>query len=299
MILRSKHTRFRAYQLKSKGSSFSYWDGANFTLCEGRYNDDNKPSVLHELRTCGRSSVDVLHITGWDNDHCNPAELAELLVQLKPACIEQPGYLPQSEPGKESEKLIIKYCTLLKKARIVVNPQNVSYLPAPITWDYTDILFANPKNNADVNDNSSIRLFRSGCFNVLSMGDSESEAICRYLLQSPFVLNEVDILLLSHHGSDNALNSDRFLEAIKPKAAIALCNWSNQHGHPDKTVLTRLANRNIPCYSTKLGDVIIESAGDHMRAFRTWNYMCDNEKLHSASEEHFTKKVSKWYEQYT
>ncbi len=45
MEILAKHTRFRAYQLKSKGSSFSYWGGARFVLGEARYNDDNKNSI--------------------------------------------------------------------------------------------------------------------------------------------------------------------------------------------------------------------------------------------------------------
>ena len=59
MELLSKHTRFRAYQLKSKGASFSYFDGNHFTLCEARYNNDNKNSIWHELKMCGKSSIDI------------------------------------------------------------------------------------------------------------------------------------------------------------------------------------------------------------------------------------------------
>lgn len=65
----SKNTRFRAYQLGSKGSSFSYSVDNHFTLIEARYNDINKKSIQFELKKIGVQYIDCLHITSWD-DHC-------------------------------------------------------------------------------------------------------------------------------------------------------------------------------------------------------------------------------------
>lgn len=298
MILISKHTRFRSYQLKTKGTSFSYWNGAQFTLCEARFNEDNKHSICHEVMSCKKTKIDVLHITSWDNDHCNPTELNELLTRLKPELIEQPGYMPPTDDGKESAKIIARYCNLLRKSLFVVNPQNVSTLPFNRPWDYTDVHLNNPKKNPIPNDNSSIKLFRNGCFSVLSLGDIEDREIQKDITNNPIIRHETDVLLLSHHGSDNMFNSDSFIEAIKPKAAIALPNWSNRHGHPDVNVTTRLKNHGILYYSTKQGDVIIESAGDHTRVYKIWNYISDGERLELVSQEKFTKKAVQWSEQF-
>jgi hypothetical protein len=58
MELKNIHTRFRAYQMTVKGSSFSYWDSATgkFVLGEARFNDDNKASIFHELSKCGKKN---------------------------------------------------------------------------------------------------------------------------------------------------------------------------------------------------------------------------------------------------
>lgn len=63
-----KKTRFRAYQLGDKGSSFSYIVDDNFTLIEVRFNATNAPSICHEMKITGVSNLANLHITSWDKE---------------------------------------------------------------------------------------------------------------------------------------------------------------------------------------------------------------------------------------
>jgi len=79
--LLSKCTRFRAYQLGNAGSSFSYFDGNNFTLIEARLTDLSRTYLEWELRNCGRTQIYGLHITSWDVDHCAKKEL-EIILKL-------------------------------------------------------------------------------------------------------------------------------------------------------------------------------------------------------------------------
>ena len=76
------YTRFRAYQLGECGASFSFSVNEHFTLIEARYNDYNKPHILQEMKNCGISRIDVLHITSWDGDHCQACELKNILLEL-------------------------------------------------------------------------------------------------------------------------------------------------------------------------------------------------------------------------
>ena len=68
-LLQAKPTRFRAYQLGSAGSSFSYFDGSHFTLIEARITDQSRPCLEAELNACGVRTINCLHITSWDTDH--------------------------------------------------------------------------------------------------------------------------------------------------------------------------------------------------------------------------------------
>ncbi len=166
MTLISTHTRFRAYQLKGKGSSFSYYSQNynQFTLCEGRYCDDNKASIHHELMECNKDNIDVLHITSWDEDHCNDAELEQLLKYLKPQRIEYPGYPIDitKENQRNCLKLITKYSSHIEAVKI--DSDYVGKLSPPTYWDYNDILCNNNKTYDEANNNSTIKLFKKWCF---------------------------------------------------------------------------------------------------------------------------------------
>jgi competence protein ComEC len=272
MELLSKHTRFRAYQLKTNGSSFSYWDGSHFTLCEARYNDDNAKSIWHELNTkCGKTHIDTLHITSWDADHCNPSELSDILKYLKPTYIEVPGHGHGSESFTRSINLLEDYEDKGLAEFLIVNTKGLSKLITGSSWEYNSI-FWNKDNMENSNDDSTIKLFRSGCFNVLSLGDVESKAIAKSLLYSKIITDEVDVVILAHHGADNGFTDRDFLEGINPSEAITLCDWGNRYSHPDPSIMDLLTKMNIHKHTTKAGDIIIESIGDHRKEYKIWNY---------------------------
>ena len=109
MAAKKIKTRFRAYQLGSEGSSFSYFYGEEFILIEGRLNDTNRPRLIQELKICGKEKIDTLHITSWDFDHCAPRELKEILLTYEPSKLQIPGYNPHTNSGVESLKMIELY----------------------------------------------------------------------------------------------------------------------------------------------------------------------------------------------
>ena len=115
------YTRFRAYQLKTVGSSMSISVNNHFTLIEARYNDDNKEHIKWELNNLGISHIDVLHITSWDKDHCNLSELQSILKELRPQEIEHPNYKPHTETGEKCYNLIRTYCEANNKTRTPVS----------------------------------------------------------------------------------------------------------------------------------------------------------------------------------
>lgn len=107
--LQSVATRFRAYQLAQAGSSFSYFADGHFTLIEAVITDINRPRLLDELKICEKATIDTLHITSWDQDHCSESGLAWVLENLSPSKIEYPGYAPHTECGKACFSAIKAY----------------------------------------------------------------------------------------------------------------------------------------------------------------------------------------------
>jgi competence protein ComEC len=268
----SHHTRFRAYKMECPGSSFSYFVDGHFTLVEGMAPECNRQSILEELKLCGVKSIDVLHITSWDNDHCHVEGLEWILEHLKPRRIETPGYVGTSKCAISCTKIVQEYRDQRAKAQVTVtvqaiDPPYVNGLSSTSDWAYKDVVY-HPKQLFDRdNDNSTVKLFRSGSFNVLSLGDVQDSGIAALLAASKTVKQEVDVLILAHHGADNGFTTKKFLKAVKPQVAIATCNFDNQHDHPRDAIREMLDEENIPSFTTKTGDILIESIGGHTRDF--------------------------------
>lgn len=283
MAAESRPTRFRAYQLETAGSSFSYFDGERFTLIEGRYTELSATSLHEEMRRCGVTRVHTLHITSWDKDHCNPGELSEILDRFKPVKVEYPGYPPGTDSAKECLSILLTYKKLQShRKRIIVSitPDYISSLRTARDFSYNDILY-HPKR-IDLgcsNDNSTIKQLRSGSFNVLSLGDVESEHIAAGLRRLRTIRREVDVLILAHHGADNGFTTSAFLKHVKPTIAIASSNYGNQHDHPRPAIRTLLQRHDIQLFTTKKGDILIESIDGHRGAYRVSNFIGNSTKV--------------------
>ena len=254
------NTRFRAYQLDKAGSSMSYYDGSTFTLIEAILDSKNLPTLCNELDICkGKRVIDTLHITSWDDDHCSEKDLRIILSGFKPTIIEYPKYPPHTENGEKCLNLILKYA--YNRIEIYVHKldsAHLSRLTNAQLWGTNNVIYDLGKYESS-NDNSSIKFFRSGKFNVLSLGDVDSPDIAKYLMQDDILCKEVDVLILSHHGAANGVNTDEFIKAIKPTIAICTSDYGNEYEHPKQSVRNILQNNKVPLYTTKTGDVIIES----------------------------------------
>lgn len=280
------------------GSSFSYFDGKQFTLIEARVTDTSENSLVEEIKACGKNKIDNLHITSWDDDHCYPAELQKILTYLHPDRIEYPGYTPSTDSGKNSLLAIQNYerekntlvNTVITKS---ISPNFISSLSNASEYGYSRVFYHPRSISSNSNNNSSVVVFRTGCFTVASLGDVESKEIADYLQQFSIFKNEIDVLILAHHGSNCSCNSDEFIAAIKPKVAICSSNYDNEYDHPDDAVREILYNNDVYLYTTKTGDVIIESIGDHKETYRVMNFIRNSNQLSSVNN-----LTSKRYDKY-
>lgn len=256
-------TRFRAYQLSTAGSSYSYAVDDYFVLIEARYNESNKASIREEMNNCGCQFITKLHITSWDTDHCNPSELENLLSDLKPSVIEMPGYSPETPAAMRSKILLDQYIQNKSYASgTEISPQYIKGLSYAEERKYTDILY-NPRriDTTTPNNNSTVKLFRRGRFTLLSLGDCEDKQIGEYIMNNGITRMEADVMIVAHHGSEKSLTTREFVERVNPKVAVCTSNYDNQYEHPSPTVRAMFSGR--PLYTTKRGDVIIVCGEDN------------------------------------
>jgi competence protein ComEC len=276
-------TRFRAYQLDSAGSSFSYCSGNDFVLIEGRYCDKNEDSINREMRECGVDRISTLHMTSWDQDHCSPSQLKKIIENLKPIKIQYPGYEPHTNSGVESKKIILLYKENKLKPKIIsVTPEYIKSLEAASSYGYKNIMYWPQKLDTDkANNNSTVKQFRSGSFNVLSLGDVESSQISSYLRRMRTINSEVDIMIMAHHGADNGFTTSAFLKEVRPTLAIATSNFGNQHDHPKPEIRELLNKHEVNLFTTKTGDVIVKSTGNHTGQFEVVNLKAGSTEVSS------------------
>ena len=286
--MRSVVTRFRAYQLGSPGSSFSYFADGHFTVLEGRLTELSRRALLAEIAQCGVECANDLHITSWDDDHCNSNELEELLDLVRPTRIECPGYDPYTDCGDGCLEIIGAYRDRQRasnrRADIRhVTPKYIAGLQHAERLGFRDT-FYNPLrvDPACANDNSTVKHFRVGSFNVLSLGDVESHLISARLRRSSLLKRETDVMILAHHGADNGFTNKHFLRALRPSLAICSADFANMYDHPRQEIRDLLHEYHIRLMTTKTGDVIVRSIDGHAGRFKAINLKTDSTEVSSS-----------------
>jgi competence protein ComEC len=273
-------TKFRAFQLDSEGSLFSYFKPNQYFLIEARLPKGGLDVLKADLEYHGKTHVDVLHITSWDVDHCKYDDLVQILNHLRPNTIESPSYLPDSDTGKLCRRTLIGYDDIHQQYKPnvkVMSREYITNLSNAQTLGSNNVVYHSTYDSDIKNDMSLIKLFRSDGFNVLSLGDCESQEIANYLLRAGFITSEVDVLILPHHGADNGFLTGEFLDKVKPRIAVCSSNTGNQYEHPKPNIRALLSTRNIPLMTTKRGDVIVLHE-ENTTSSRALNLISNNEE---------------------
>jgi competence protein ComEC len=286
-MMKSVPTRFRAYQLGNAGSSFSYFAGGHFTVIEGRLTETSRPSLEREMKRCVVTAADTLHITSWDADHCAASELEELLDLTSPRRIEIPGYDPHCDHAENAAAIIEAFRKKKQTSNRVVTVEAIT--PESIDGYQTadklafDNIFYHPRwiDETCNNNNSTVKFFRRGSFDVLSLGDVESPDIAARLRRSKILRLETDVMILAHHGADNGFTTKKFLRHIEPQLAICSSDYDNKHEHPDQVIRDLLHEEKIAPMTTKTGDVIVKSIDDHTGLFRAINLKANSTEISS------------------
>lgn len=224
-----------------------------------------------------------MHITSWDQDHCSPAQLTKILDEFRPAKVEYPGYQPHTDSGRESLEILKAYKAKSSMSLIIsITPEYIGGLDAASNYGYQNVMYW-PKeiDDENANNNSTVKQFRSGSFNVLSLGDVESAQISSYLRRTRSISSEVDIMIMAHHGADNGFTTSAFLKAVKPTLAIATSNYGNQFDHPKPEIRKLLHEHEVKLFTTKTGDVIVKSIGNHTGQFEVINLKAGSTEVSS------------------
>jgi competence protein ComEC len=92
---------------------------------------------------------------------------------------------------------------------------------------------------SDVNNNSLVLRATVGGVDVLLAGDAEGEEQRALMAEAAHTGLRAQVLKLAHHGS--AYQDPGFLDAVDPSVVIVSVGAGNRYGHPNASVLARLA----------------------------------------------------------
>lgn len=175
------------------------------------------------LRTKGIKKIDYLILTHNHSDHNGEAKYIINNFNVTNIVISE---YDNSEFSRYNNVIKLKQGNTLQTHHLTIH-----------------CLFPNNKSD-NINNDSLVLYFNIKNISFLFCGDIEQE------IENEFSKMNVDILKVSHHGS-NTSTSNSFLNKIKPKYSIIMTGRSNSFEFPSNDVINRLKNINSIIYCTK------------------------------------------------
>lgn len=123
-----------------------------------------------------------------------------------------------------------------------LNEEKIKYYnmsKGKVKIDKYELLFLNNKNVNNENEDSLVIYFDINDIKVLLMGDAGFETEKKLIEE--YNLRNLDILKVGHHGSKYS-SSDEFIKTVNPKYSVISVGENNKFGHPDTSVIKKLAS---------------------------------------------------------
>ena len=216
--------------------------------------DDTADVILDYLEENGIGALDCLVITHFDKDHVGGAD--RILEAVEVERVLEPDYESDSgqtreykealealglEPEKVTDTLVLDF------------PGTECTVYPPRQEDYEE----------EDNDFSLVISLRFGNESFLFAGDCEKERLSELLAEKDLELRH-QVLKVPHHGREEK-NSDKFLLAVSPEAAVITCSEEKE---PDKEILELLSQLGAEVYLTSEGTVTCVTDGSSLEFFQ-------------------------------
>ena len=224
-----------------QGQSILIRQGEEYYLvdCGGKHAGMTADTVANFLLSQGVFQLDGIILTHYDADHAG--SVPDLLSSIDVDQIYMPDIHDSNGIRETIETALPEQVRLVREtSAILADGGKITLYPAEMT--------------ANDNESSVCVLFQAENCDILITGD-RSKAGERALLEQTD-LPKLEILVVGHHGSDEATSFELLL-ATQPEAVAISVGENNLYGHPRQEVLDRLSYFDCRVYRTDLQGTII------------------------------------------
>ena len=211
-----------------QGESVILTSGGETALVDcGSSNSYKDPGGLaaDTLHSMGVRELSAVVVTHYHADHTNG--LYEVLRRIPVQTI----YLPDIEDEYGVRERLVSLAEEKGAQGTYVTKETADTLGDTILTIYPPV-----QSGGDLNELGLTALASAGDFDLLITGDMSGSTEKK--LVETYALPDIEVLVVSHHGSRYSSNI-RFLKAVTPEAAV-ISVGDNNYGHPSEETLQRL-----------------------------------------------------------
>lgn len=211
-----------------QGESVILTSGGETALVDcGSSNSYKDPGGLaaDTLHSMGVRELSAVVVTHYHADHTNG--LYEVLRRIPVQTI----YLPDIEDEYGVRERLVSLAEEKGAQVTYVTKETADTLGDTVLTIYPPV-----QSGGDLNELGLTALASAGDFDLLITGDMSGSTEKK--LMETYALPNIEVLVVSHHGSRYSSNI-RFLKAVTPEAAV-ISVGDNNYGHPSEETLQRL-----------------------------------------------------------
>lgn len=211
-----------------QGESVILTSGGETALVDcGSSNSYKDPGGLaaDTLHSMGVRELSAVVVTHYHADHTNG--LYEVLRRIPVQTI----YLPDIEDEYGVRERLVSLAEEKGAQVTYVTKETADTLGDTVLTIYPPV-----QSGGDLNELGLTALANAGDFDLLITGDMSGSTEKK--LVETYALPDIEVLVVSHHGSRYSSNI-RFLKAVMPEAAV-ISVGDNNYGHPSEETLQRL-----------------------------------------------------------
>lgn len=221
-------------------------NGKNMLIDAG--DNEDGPLLVKYIKKLGINKIDYLIGTHVHEDHIGGMD--NIIKEFDIGEI----YIPYTT-NKSKRKFYEDVINEVKQKELSINYKKSGdkFELGEAKCEIKSIDNSDPTSSSKINSTSIVIQMEANNNKYLFMGDAEDDVETN----SKITWEDIDVLKVGHHGSDTS-STEQFINKVLPEMAVISVNSNtNSYGHPSKTVIKRLQDKECEIYRTDMNGTIL------------------------------------------